>query len=352
LASLGFASLRALRACALPSLACGSLRALRACVPLGSRLLFVLCLQVCVGLAAGCAAGRGGWDARELAASHPQLRAIAGQRLADATPYFRPSIRGDSPGLELLLCRWTVERPIPFSLPRDASEPERALLRRALQAWEGAGLGIRFVEAETADAAIRFRFAAESRSEASTAGLTAADCALGDPPRLERAEIELWRAHLDWRARPVPLSPEELAGSALHELGHALGFQGHVVSGGSVMVRDVEQVRRIGGQVLAGGPLHVPSLRALYALAPGTPVGWIALRAEQLHGWSLLDAAARRAGWGGPAVRVGDRGARIFWRDGRSEVAALQVSDWEEARRAPERLHLHPSPRAAAILRD
>ncbi|MCZ6465130.1 MAG: matrixin family metalloprotease, partial [Proteobacteria bacterium] len=182
------------------------------------------------------------------------------------------------PTLALLLCRWVTPAVIPVSLPPDASAAERSLLGKALSAWEVA-LPVRFEQTSAVLARLEIRFARVGEGDPRrTSGLTAADCDLREsPPSVERAVVSLRRANLDVLDRPVALSDEELLGTALHELGHALGFQGHVAHGRSVMVRNTEAVRRMGRGVLAGEALRAPSVQALYRVPSGAIVGRIGL---------------------------------------------------------------------------
>jgi hypothetical protein len=301
-------------------------------------------------LAWGCTAA---WDVGALESRTPALAALGDHRLGDATPYLLP--RADE--LVLFLCRFPSGGRVRVALPGSASEEERALLRRALAAWSDADLGLALVEAASGEPAeIRIRiggaargFAAQTAAECGLAGLRARDGVL--PARLLGAEIALRRDDLDVRGHVVPLSPEELLGSAMHELGHALGFQGHVRRGDSVMVRNVEAVRRIGHRLLAGQRFADATLVALYRSPSGVVVGRRPLPAGRSAPFDRLSAIAVAGGFRGPSVRVGDRGARISWWDAQERRLALYLPELAAVLADPGDLRLEPDPHAAAWLR-
>jgi hypothetical protein len=209
----------------------------------------------------GCA--EPGWDLERLESRHPQLRARAAHRLGDVTPYYLPL----AARLTLFLCRWPDAATVPVSLPLDASADERRKIEAALAAWEGA-LGLRFERAFPSGVGIEIRLFDEMLAYSAN---TVADCAvdaqaLGSgapdalPARLVKASIHL--AHGDPR----------LTGSALHELGHALGFQGHASQGRTVMVKATEAIRLAGERVLAGKPFGDDTLAALCRWRARTPL--------------------------------------------------------------------------------
>jgi hypothetical protein len=300
----------------------------------------LLAVGVSAAAIGGCASARGGWDWRALERTHPEIGAFSGERLRDASPYPRPVFSEDGDYLELFLCRWPSGRTLRVALPPDATPDERALLDRALRAWDDGRLGVGLTTADTpADVEIRFAAGGDGSAWPRTA-LTGADCRADGPGSMDRARIWLDRANLDLLGRPQPLTPEEFLGAALHELGHALGYQGHGVSGPSVVVREVDRVRRSGAAVLAGRPLRDPSLRALYALPPGVVVGRIALDREEAGLLRSLAARARPRGYDGPYVRVGDRSARLFWRGPDRDEVGVVIPRWSEVVRHPDRLRL------------
>jgi len=304
-----------------------------------------------LGLAAGCAAP---WSLDALEARTPGLAAVRGHRLGDVTPYLLP--RDDE--LVLFLCRFEQESPLRVALPEDATPDERALLELALQAWSGAGLGVVLEptrDAERADISIRIGGAA-----AGFAAQTAAECGLlADaasgptlPARLVSAQVMLRRADRDVFRHPVPLSREEFLGSALHELGHALGFQGHVRRSGSVMVRNVEAVRHIGRRLLAGQRFHDATLEALYRVESGAVLDRRPLSPGRTESVDRLLAIARTHDFTGPFVRVGDRSGRLTWWDGDGRRLVVAMPDLPQVLSRSDTLSLVPGPVARVWLRS
>ena len=172
------------------------------------------------------------------------LPEIPGSRLSEMTPYLLPA----AGSLTLFVCHWDPEHAIPVVLPSDASPAELHILSLALRAWEDAGLGVHFVPAEPGGGSLVFAFAAEEDADASTV----ADCRIRNTPRdaandrvlaaeIVRAEVHLPRStRPDVRGHTRALSDGEQMGIALHELGHALGFQGHAQRD-SIMARDRDE---------------------------------------------------------------------------------------------------------------
>ncbi len=286
------------------------------------------------------------WDATALELRFPGLDA---QPLADATPYLLPA-RGT---LRFFLCRWRQGPLIPVSLPEDASPGERALLEEVLAAWEGADLGVRFGPAGAPGAGIAIHFLAPAGEHESTprVAYATADCALarsaldGSEARvlsawIVSAAVYLRRSERSTLGREVVLTREELAGSALHELGHALGFQGHATRGATVMNFSVDHVRHVGRRILAREEWTDPALSALYAVPSGVVVRQATLLPEQT---GPVDGMTRRAisrGWRGPFARVGDRMARLHWRGARGRSHVLLIPDVAEVLRDPMTLRV------------
>jgi len=311
------------------------------------------------GMAAGCVPPQGGWSDEELVGRHPSLRHDTGQRLSDAPPYFVP----EEAGLVLILCRWSTAAPIGVSLPADASPAEQRALRAALAAWEGAGLGLRFSEVASRPAQIEIDFwqADRDKFSVSGAGDTVADCRLSDGlsreavhgpvgAQLSYASIYLRRDALNTVGESVSYTEAELAGAALHELGHALGFPGHVAHGESIMVRQVEMIVRHGAAVLAGRPFRDATLAALYALPSGSVVGRRSVDPGALAMLWRVGEAAREAGWRGPFVRVGERSAQLHWRGPGRQLASFRERDWLAALSSPESFSLLPDGAALTLL--
>jgi hypothetical protein len=154
----------------------------------------------------------------------------------------------------------------------------------------------------------------------------------------------------DWRGKSRDLTPDELAGTVLHELGHALGFQGHVRRGDSVMVAEVERIPRAGKALLAGERFGDATLQALYALPNGAVVWREPVepnRTELVDGMGRL---AEQHGLDGPFVRVGEGAGRIFWRDASGAEYGIVVPKVRETLRDPSKLRVIAEPRARRSL--
>jgi hypothetical protein len=300
-------------------------------------------LLVAIGLAVLTACG-GLWDVGALEQRHPGLAARGAGALRDAVPYPLPL----SGRLTLFLCRWDTESPLSVSLPPDASSAERSLLELALGAWEGTEIGIEFEVARDGASAqdIEIRF---SERESAYTATTRAECAVdpdaGETRDVLRAEIvfariSLRRSDRDALGRSVPLSDAEILGSALHELGHALGYQGHARRGATVMRSSVDHVRRVGRRVLEGRDFEDTGLEALYRVPSGTVVGRSDLPDGRTARIDRLRALAPQLGLTGPFVRVGDHAARIAWLDADGAAHGFLVEGLRDALSDPESLYL------------
>jgi hypothetical protein len=295
----------------------------------------------------------GGWDVGGLEERHPPLAALGAHRLGDATPYLLP-LDGE---LTLFLCRWRTGRALRVSLPADAAPAERALLERALSAWQGALPGIAFERvAAPSEAEIEVAFGASAPARTAETG---ADCALdleaaGEPgalsAQLVAAHVWLRRSERDWRGRQVALTDEQLLGSALHELGHALGFQGHARRGRTVMLRSVDDVQLAARRLLGGEPFRDATVAALYRVPSGSVVERRTLPAGRTEQIDRLRSAARALRLAGPVVRVGDRGARITWRGADGAAYDFFVPRVGEVLRDAGSLVLEPGAPAVALL--
>jgi hypothetical protein len=285
-----------------------------------------------VAALAGCAPPV--WDVGPLAAREPRLRAQGAGRLGDSTPYLLP-IDGE---LVFFLCRWPTPARVPVSLPPEATPAQRAALEAALAAWEGADLGVRFERGAPAGRGIELRFVADSARGAGRArtATTVADCALdaadgarGDrlAAQLVAASIELRAENVDPLGRRVLLSDAELAGAALHELGHALGFQGHVRVGESAMRFQVDAVRSAGRRVLAEPGFRDPALSALYAVPSGAVVGRLRVPPDRTLPVDRMLAWVRSGELAGPLARMGDLEGQLLFRDAAGAAYALWLRE-------------------------
>jgi len=311
----------------------------------GRRALLLLAIL------AGCGSDGGGIEALE--ARYPSLAGLGAHPLADTRPYYLPA-GGE---LTLFLCRWPDAAVIPVALPVEASPDELRKLRAALAAWQGAGLGLVFEERdELRGAGIELLLRDGMIAYAAN---TIVDCAVEPagvagradplPARVVFASIHL--AHGDPR----------LTGAALHELGHALGFQGHprpsrrVRSAprrpSTVMGRDTEEVRLAGERVLAGRPFADAALSALYAVPSGAVLTRLTPADTEPVDRMLRLGQQRRLI--GPLVRVGDDEGRVAWLDpGSGAAASVRLLDLAQARTRPERLRIELSPGAQHWLRE
>jgi hypothetical protein len=278
------------------------------------------------------------------------LPEIPGSHLSETTPYLLP----ESGSLTFFLCHWDPSHGIPVALPPDASTDELRILTRALRAWEDAGLGVHFVPAASGAAALVLAFAPDEGAD----GRTRADCRIGRgggargvlAAQLVRAEVDLRRStRPDVRGHTRRFSEGELLGITLHELGHALGFQGHVQRD-SIMARDRDEVTRQGRRVLAGGPWQEPTLRALYALPSGTVLSRVSVSPYRTEHFTALAALAEERAMAGPFARVGDSEAQLFFVTRAGEELGVEILAPAEVVQHPERLALLPEPAARQLL--
>lgn len=304
----------------------------------------VLCLLGCVPL-------RGGWDGEAVVRANPAIAAIEGQRLGDMVP-FPALMLGAEPStparVELVACRfasgsrvrvgasgpgWSEElgdRAL-AALAKPAADFDLQLERAVVDAREGAAPEIEIVahEGEGADA---------------PAGLgdTLVECDVdraspAAPARgvVIRAEIRMRRSAYDEALRLRRADDAAWTGALLHELGHALGFSGHVATGASLLVRDESILRGLGRSALRGHPIETPSLEALYRLAPGQSLGERALSplgAEWIEALLSIDRRRRAEGLERVALvaSVGDREARIAFRYADGSALVLRFPGYAE----------------------
>jgi hypothetical protein len=302
-----------------------------------------------------CAVPRGGWDVARLLIEEPQIAQLASQRLGDLTPY--PALQGAE--VKLITCRWPTTRPIRVRLRLSGERYDWA--RHAVESLSrGSSLLPLEIVSEARDVPDSARLidvgesASEDEAGPGGAGDTLVSCDVSSGPRgalgtLHRAEIEMRSVARDVLDRPVPLSAEEWTGAFMHELGHALGFQGHVRGGQSVLVLDQDRLREAGRRALSGAAWRDDSLQALYLLETGRLLGWRGI-ASQTQRW--LDAVeAQLGGRGvGPWASVGDRSAQLEWKTEEGIALRLRFPDWLRQLNGQRSLIAFPSPETRAWL--
>ena len=296
-----------------------------------------------LGMLSGCAPYAGQWDVASLWARHPELLDGAQRRLGDTTPYLIP--RGQS--AILFLCHFPSRSTVSVSLPSNATAREQSAIRLALEGWGNAGLGLHFEEVPEASAMIKIRLASlpgtgPAAARAIGTGFALSDCGFDSgwdaagktdgpiPARLFRSTVTLRTSKTDMLGREVRLTEDELVGAALHELGHALGFSGHVATPGSVMSRTTDSVRRFGRNLRRAGEFDAPSLVALYAVPSGTVVGRVDLAESSAALFDAVMKLADRQGWQGPIVRAGDSAVSLNWQKSNAPIGSLTIRDYRE----------------------
>ena len=279
------------------------------------------------------------------------LERFPGQKLRAVHPY----VQARADALLFRLCRFDTQEPLRVALGAGLDAAEQSAAERALEAWAGAGLGVRFeiVEAD-AEAEIHLDAAPEDVENARGrgAGGTDADCTLSPDGgmALESARVRVGRrggTNAAGRARGI--DEAELLGTLIHELGHALGFQGHPATG-SVMSRELSRVRMTGRAVLDGRRFYDPTLAALYALPSGMVLARHSVSRYRTQLPIQLATRAEAEGFAGPFLRVGDRAARIFYRDDEGAEYGVQLANLREALRDPSRAVFLPEAEAKRLL--
>jgi len=297
---------------------------------------------------AGCAPRPVDVDA--LAQRSAGIASASGQHLDETVPYVWP--RGGT--VALLLCHWPLDVPVPVSVSPDATPEEREAVEAALRAWEAAGLGLHFARVRPGleHVTVLFQEDAVATATGDGVGATTVDCKLAsaEPATGATLAAETYaavirigrRTRKDFRHRDRVLTPDEIAGTLLHELGHALGFQGHVSHGDTSMVQSRDDIRERGHALLRGEHLTDATLRALYALPSGTIVRRLSVPPARTEPVDRLADAAARLRLRGPYLRVGDVEARVFWRDAKGDELGVVVPDVKRMLRDPDTFALEP----------
>jgi len=164
---------------------------------------------------------------------------------------------------------------------------------------------------------------------------------------LRHAQIRMRRVRADVLGRMQPASAQEWVGALMHELGHALGFAGHVATGDSMLVVDESQLRRAGRRALEGRSDVDGTLAALYRLKPGRVLGVRALHAGVEDWLEALRENDRRQRESGVArvetlASTGDREARIVWRYADGIRWMIRFPHWASELRSGAELSARP----------
>jgi len=291
-------------------------------------------------LALGCAAGSADpWNLKALEQAHPALADVHGNRLKDVKPYTLVA----AGQITEFLCRWPAGEPVPVAVGAGATPEERDAIQTALDAWQGADLGVRFQSRERLARPHGIEIRVIENMLAGTAN-TIADCAV-DAARIAEPTDPI-AARMVFASIHLARNDPRLTGSALHELGHALGFQGHPRAGETVMSPGMKAAR-LAGQRVREGKLHGDAaLSALYAVPSGTVLSRRPLPPERTRPVDALAEHGARVGWSGPFVRVGDREGRLFWRDARGDTIAFTLTGLSASRTDSQRIRLTPNARA------
>lgn len=329
-------------------------------IRVGFALVLVSALVVAF-LTSGCATPRGGWDLERLRGEEPQLAEFPGHRLGDLVPYPAPL----GAGLELVACRRQSIDPIvvrlrltgervawaqraiaslsngtpgfELSVEPAASTPHTTSVERAAST-----LHTTFVEsaASTPHAMSRMievieivEFESSNQNEGPRGvGDTLVACNVSNRAdvafgTLTSAVIRMRSTVLDQIDEAVAVAAEDWTGALMHELGHALGFQGHLGGGRSVLLLDQSELRRAGRSALAGKDWRDETLAALYEIVPGRRLGRRPLSARSQRWRAGLEVASGEQG-DGPFARVGDRHAELEWQSASGEALRLHLPFW------------------------
>jgi hypothetical protein len=279
-------------------------------------------------------------DLAGLEARHPALRALAPHPLGSVRPYALP-LAGE---LTLFLCRWPTEAAIPVALAGESDPAQREALRAALRGWEGGRLGLRFAEGE-GGRGIQVRVRDDLVTSQAN---TVAECAVAGPPAPGAREVP--GARLVAASIHVARDDPHLRLTLLHELGHALGFQGHAARGSTLMLaREAEALERA-RRVSEASPVDDAALGALYAVPSGAIVARIPLAPEQTLPADRIQALAVERGLAGPFARMGDRSGLLWWADASGRRLALRIEGALGALRRRDALRLTPASAAAVRL--
>jgi hypothetical protein len=336
-----------------------------------SRLGFALSV-----LLFACVSPRGGWDVRALVAKAPSISQIKGQRIGDLLPF--PALDGDR--IALVACRFAGPARVRVGA-RDAQWPAswgEAALRSLNQGLAGVDLELVMQAGAVPDAKPEIEIVmieAVGREGPMGLGDTLTECDVSpsggqrDSPdasprgageevrgRLIGAKIRMRLAQHNVKGLVQYATAEEWVGAFMHELGHALGFSGHVAVGNSVLVRDESRIRALGRGALDGQAIDVPTLEALYRLRPGERLGSRPVRRDELGWLHAIDAFYRDRPGDEQGLRlissVGDEAARLVWRDSAGRELAVRFPQWRAELRKGGAITLRPDRATRRLLAD
>jgi hypothetical protein len=292
---------------------------------------------------AGCSPPKRAWDLSALRIAVPSIDDVLDHRLGELVPF--PALKGER--VALIVCRFPDGGPIRIAgdgpgWPGDWADQAVSALNRG-----AGGFALELVSGGSVDLIRRdvdiHITSIEQAEDAGPIGLgdTLTECDVSplsasvNTPRgwLLGAEIRMRRSRLDQLGKSRPALASEWVGALMHEIGHGLGFSGHVVAGDTILVREQSSLRAAGRIGLAGAVWTDPTLEALYRLRPGQLLGARPLTAasrstlRQIR--SLLKRDRADAGTRlDVRSSVGDRYARIQWRLSDGSRLTVRLLDW------------------------
>jgi len=312
---------------------------------------------------ASCASPTGGWDLDRLLADHPEIAALAGQRIGDMTPYPAWHLGG----LVAVACRFDQREALRVRGDGPGWEPDWARATVAAVDRGVEGIGLELVEGDVLDSDVRLdSIEIESIMDPEAtgpAGLadTLALCDVtptgkgGIRGTIEGATIRIRRTLPLPTGRVHHADRAEWTGALLHEFGHALGFSGHAAIGDSIVHLEQSRLRALGRRASAGEAFAMPTLSALYQIDPGRELirPSVEPAAEELirRVVALVD---RRTQQLGPPKRVraiaGDEDARLVWIWSGGVTAAIDFPGWRKAISSGRSVRAEPSRATRRVL--
>ncbi len=312
----------------------------------------------------GCVPLRGGWDVDRVLEEEGISDRGPERRIGDMLPF--PVLEGDRVGL--IACRFPRGRVVRVRGGGPGWEPDWG--RAAVDAV-ARRIGSTAIRLELEDSvesvpipeieilATRGGDGSGPRGLGDTLGECDVSPLAGSPGRvrgrLVHAEIRMRRWGWDRAGRPVVSTAEEWVGALMHELGHALGFSGHVARGDSILVRDQGILRKIGRGALAGRAGRDVPLAALYRLPTGRRLGARRIR-EADRAWltrfERWRTRSREAASSIDAIRasVGDREAAIVWTLADGRQFRVRFPAWQAELRARGSISALPDDALARLL--